>query len=122
MQNKSAIAKFVRFWLEDFYHHCSRLGGETWETMKTLLEFEADRRAISIMVNSFSTPLNDPSKREERAKLFASFGTLYPNAIDKFAQVGDMTQLGAVLEDYRIYSQLWQRAHNEGKECELICI
>lgn len=84
--------------------------------MKDLLEFEADRRAISIMINSFATPLNDPLRRQERASMFASFGTLYPSAIEKFSQVGDMSQLGAVLEDYKPFHLLWQRAHNEGKE------
>eukprot|EP00474_Spongospora_subterranea_P000741 CRZ01199.1 hypothetical protein [Spongospora subterranea] len=107
-----------RLWLEDFYAYCSKLGGETWTVMKPLLEFEVDRRAICIMINSFSTPLNDPVRRAERTKLFATFGTLYPSGIDKFAQVGDMSQLGGVLEDYKLFSQLWQKAHNEGKEIE----
>jgi vacuolar-type H+-ATPase subunit C/Vma6 len=47
--------------------------------MKELLEFEADRRAISITINSFGTSLNDPHNREsERKALFCNFGTLYP--------------------------------------------
>lgn len=106
--------------------------------MRDLLEFEADRRAISIMMNSFGTALNDPFRRDERSSLFASFGHLYPEGIEKFStvslqrtlpasvpsplcvvalvcQVGDMSQLGAVLEDYKDYSRLWQRAQNEGK-------
>ena len=41
-----------KLWLEDFYRYTQSLGGETAIIMKELLEFEADRRAISITINS----------------------------------------------------------------------
>lgn len=41
-----------KLWLEDFYRYTQELGGTTAEMMKVLLEFEADRRAISITINS----------------------------------------------------------------------
>jgi len=94
-----------KLWLEDFYTYCTQtLGGETGRVMGELLEFEADRRAISITVNSFKTPLNEPSNRDsERKKLFCSFGTLYPEAtLFSFSKVGDETQLAQALEPYKV--------------------
>lgn len=44
-----------KLWLEDFYAFCMSLGGMTAQVMDELLSFEADRRAISIMINSFDT-------------------------------------------------------------------
>ena len=110
-----------KLWLEDFYAYCQRLGGETAVIMKTLLEFEADRRAISIMINSFNTNLNDPQNRDsERKKLFCSFGQLYPEAtLIRFSQVGDINQLAVALEPYKVYSDLYrQSAEGGGKSLE----
>jgi V-type H+-transporting ATPase subunit d len=107
-----------KLWLEDFYNYTQSLGGETAKVMKELLEYEADRRAISIMINSFSTPLNEPSRRDDRQKLFASFGKLYPEGIAQFPNVGDANSLGAVLENYAEYYDLWERAQREGLEIE----
>ena len=105
-----------KLWLEDFYFYCQRLGGETAVIMKTLLEFEADRRAISIMINSFNTNLNDPSNRDtERKKLFCSFGTLYPEAtLIRFSTVGDINQLAVALEPYKVYSDLYRQSQEGG--------
>ena len=105
-----------KLWLEDFYFYCDKLGGETATIMKTLLEFEADRRAISIMINSFNTNLNDPSNRDtERKKLFCSFGTLYPEAtLIRFSQVGDINQLAVALEPYKVYSDLYRQSSEGG--------
>jgi V-type H+-transporting ATPase subunit d len=107
-----------KLWLEDFYEYTQSLGGETAKVMKELLEYEADRRAIAIMINSFSTPLNEPSRRDDRQKLFASFGKLYPEGIAQFPNVGDTNSLGAVLENYSEYYELWDRAQREGLEIE----
>jgi len=41
-----------KYWLEDFYRYVQELGGTTSEVMMELLEFEADRRAIEITLNS----------------------------------------------------------------------
>jgi len=106
-----------RYWLEDFYQYCKGLGDDTTEIMCELLEYEADKRAISIMMNSFNTPLNDISKQRERQQLFCSFGTLYPEAIEKFATVFDQQALGDVLGVYKKYSVMWTNAtHNAQDE------
>jgi len=69
-----------KYLLEDFYHYSREIGGETWEVMKELLEFEADRRTVNVTVNSFGTPLNEPDRHDyERKMLYPNFGTLYPD-------------------------------------------
>lgn len=114
-------AMLHKLWLEDFYAYCQGLGGETAAIMHELLSFEADRRAISIMINSFNTNLNEPSNRDsERKKLFCNFGRLYPEAtLIKFSQVGDMNSLMAALEPYKHFSDLFRAAQeNTGKTLE----
>eukprot|EP00455_Lapot_gusevi_P000291 TRINITY_DN1013_c0_g1_i4.p1 TRINITY_DN1013_c0_g1~~TRINITY_DN1013_c0_g1_i4.p1 ORF type:complete len:276 (-),score=108.95 TRINITY_DN1013_c0_g1_i4:202-1029(-) len=108
-----------KYWLEDFYRYCQTLGGITWEIMEELLSFEADRRAISITINSFNTELNEPVEREsKRHSLYASFGRLYPEGINAFKKVGDMQSLQAVLDKYEPFRSLYQQAQREGKEFE----
>jgi len=104
-----------KLWLEDFYHYCTvTLGGETGRVMGELLEFEADRRAISITLNSFKTALNEPSNRDsERKKLYCSFGTLYPEAtLFSFSKVGDEAQLAQALEPYKVFADLYRQSQD----------
>ena len=65
-------------YLEDFYQFVNSeadlRGTPTSEVMSEVLEFEADRRAINITLNSFGTELS----KAERKKLYPSFGKLYP--------------------------------------------
>ncbi|KAG5513282.1 hypothetical protein PMAC_001653 [Pneumocystis sp. 'macacae'] len=61
-------------YLEDFYAFCKSLGGTTFELMSNILKFEADRRAINITINSFSTTLT----KEIRKTLYPCIGYLYP--------------------------------------------
>jgi len=109
-----------KLWLEDFYDYCSSLGGETAMAMKELLEFEADRRAIMITMNSFETFLNEPSNRDkERQALYCNFGTLYPDAtLNAFNKVADMQQLGLALQPYAVYRELWKRAQETGRKMD----
>eukprot|EP01084_Bolivina_argentea_P179808 310683_1 len=127
----------LRYWLEDFYTFCIALGGTTGEMMGELLEYEADKRAIQIMINSFNTPLNEMAKKRERQQLFCSFGKLYPEGISRFEDVTDQQQLGDVLSNYKAYDNMWKTAQNiatdaddvadalqmelEKKEVELCC-
>jgi len=101
-----------KLWMEDFYVYTQSLGGVTAEIMKDLLEFEADRRAISIVINSFGTTLNDVSNREsERKALFCNFGTLYPETtMVQFSKVGDMQQLAAALAPYPTFRGIFDEA------------
>jgi len=103
-----------KYYLEDFYQFCMDLGGETATEMKDLLKARADTIAINITLNSFGTPLNDPNLRmTERKPLYPSIGFLYPEGTDKLAQVGDETELAAVLRTYPVYRQIFD-SHQRG--------
>lgn len=105
-----------KLWLEDFYRFTQSLGGETALYMKELLEFEADRRAIAITINSFGTQLNDPQAREsDRRPLYCNFGKLYPEGIESFSKVGDLQSLSEALAPYDTYRRLWAKAQSDGK-------
>ncbi|KAH8073896.1 proton-exporting ATPase [Aureococcus anophagefferens] len=53
----------MKLYLEDFYYFCCSVGGDTAEIMGEILKARADQRAINITLNSFGTPLNEPSMR-----------------------------------------------------------
>ncbi len=65
-------------YLQDFYNfvntHPDISGTPTAEVMSEILEFEADRRAINITLNSFGTELS----KTDRKKLYPDLGKLYP--------------------------------------------
>eukprot|EP00899_Mesostigma_viride_P005277 jgi/Mesvir1/14750/Mv05393-RA.1 len=92
-------------YLDDFNSFCKRMGGATAEIMSDLLAFEADRRAVSITINSLSTELT----RDDRRKLFSSFGLLYPHGHEELAMCDDQDQVRAVMEKYPPYQALFSR-------------
>uniref|UniRef100_A0AAZ3PNB4 V-type proton ATPase subunit n=1 Tax=Oncorhynchus tshawytscha TaxID=74940 RepID=A0AAZ3PNB4_ONCTS len=85
-------------YLEAFYKFCSTLGGTTGDTMCPILEFEADRRAFIITINSFGTELS----KEDRAKLFPHCGKLYPEGLAQLARADDYEQVKAVADYYPV--------------------
>jgi len=93
-------------YLEDFYKFCQELGGETAIIMTDILQFEADRRAINITINSFGTDLT----KEGRAELFPSFGLLYPEGTAKLAKAEDAEQVRVAMDPYAHYRQLFSEA------------
>jgi len=78
-----------RAYLRDFYDFCHYQGGTTEEIMKEILDFEADRRSITITINSFGTEL----QQDDRAKLFPDFGILYPAGTARLAKAVDKDQV-----------------------------
>jgi len=90
-------------YLEDFYKFCENMGGETAEVMTEILRFEADRRAINITINSFGTELS----KDDRQKLYPSFGLLVPEGINKLAKADDIDQVRAAIEFYGPYRSLF---------------
>jgi len=73
-------------YLEDFHRFCTeQLGGITGAVMHTLLQFEADRRAINITLNSFGTELN----KDTRERLYPRLGLLYPEGTAKLAMADE---------------------------------
>lgn len=72
-------------YLEDFYSFCSTLPEPTSELMHDILDFEADRRAINITLNSLNTDLT----LADRRKLYPTIGKLYPSGTYALSQAED---------------------------------
>lgn len=92
-------------YLEDFKAFCDQVGGATAELMGTALAFEADRRAVTITINSLGTEL----AKDERKKLFCSFGELHPHGQNELAQCDDYDQVKAVVEKYPGVGDIFKR-------------
>jgi len=106
--------QLIKLWLEDFYAYTQNLGGETARVMKELLEFEADRRAIDITINSLRTKLNDDMNRHTRQDLYCSFGKLYPNGtLKEFPKIKVITELGDKLKPYKVYYEMWKSSETD---------
>lgn len=93
-------------YLKDFHGFCMKLGGATAELMGELLQFEADRSAINITLNSFGTQL----KLDERERLLPDVGTLYPEGIAKLSRAEDAGSVASALEPYTVFRGLFQSA------------
>jgi V-type H+-transporting ATPase subunit d len=87
--------KLYKEYLTHFMSFCKELGGTTAEVMTDLLEFEADRRAINIAVNSIS--YHDIATVDKQ-KLNPDFGTLYPEGFLKLAEAKDENEIYSYLE------------------------
>eukprot|EP00605_Chrysophyceae_sp_TOSAG23-4_P000034 GSChrysophyteH1.ASY1.ANO1.35.1 assembled CDS len=100
----------LKFYLEDFYSFCENLGGDTAVQMCHLLRSKADKHSISITLNSFGTPLNDPTMREtDRKKLYPSVGNLYPHAVDLLSKVDDDTKLVDTISVFPMYKNMFDK-------------
>ena len=93
-------------YLEDFYNFVNNdpemAGTPTAEVMNEILEFEADRRAINITLNSFGTELS----KADRKKLYPSFGRLYPEGSYMLSRADDIEGVRLAVEgvsDYKGY-------------------
>jgi V-type H+-transporting ATPase subunit d len=103
-------------YLEDFDRFCTEeLGGITGDVMHTLLGFEADRRVISITLNSFETEL----QKDDRTSLYPSLGILYPEGSEALANATEKDQVVKVVNDYaKEYSKLIQAISSEDASYE----
>lgn len=93
-------------YLEDFHNfvntHPDFKGTPTQEVMSELLQFEADRRAINITLNSFGTELS----KQERRKLYPEFGKLYPEGSLMLSRADDLEGVSlavSVNADYKAF-------------------
>jgi len=93
-------------YLKDFYDYCQTLGGATAEVMGDILQFEADRRAINITINSFGTNL----RKEEREKLYPKFGLLYAEGTEKLMKADKVEQVRDIVDAYPAYSRLFEES------------
>lgn len=62
------------------------------------LQFEADRRAFIITLNSFGTELTN----EDRKKLYPQCGKLYPDGLAALARADDPENVKQVAEFYTV--------------------
>ncbi|KAJ6246393.1 vacuolar atp synthase subunit ac39 [Anaeramoeba flamelloides] len=99
-------------YLEDFYKYCEKIGGTTFEVMSELLKFEADRRTITITVNSFGTEL----RKDDKLKLFPTIGYLYPDGNNALAKAEDEDGVRAALENYNQYNKLFEETELDGEK------
>lgn len=85
-------------YLEDFHTFVNSdpdmANTPTSEVMSELLEFEADRRAINITINSFGTELS----KNDRKRLYPSFGRLYPEGTLMLSRADDMEGVRMAVE------------------------
>lgn len=84
--------------MEDFYAFCKSLDSTTAEVMETILQFEADRRAFIITINSFGTELT----MDDREKLYPTCGKLYPDGLTRLARCEDYDQVKTVADCYPV--------------------
>ena len=100
---KLPLKLFFQNYIEVFYKLCEDIGGETADTMCPLLEFEADRRAFLITINSFGTELT----KDDREKLYPNCGKLYPEGLSMLSKCTDFEQVRQVADMYGSYRPLF---------------
>eukprot|EP00887_Chlorella_sp_A99_P000552 scaffold17.g552.t1 len=92
-------------YLDDFARFVASLGGSTKEVVGELLAFEADRRALNITLNSIGTELT----RDDRRKLYANFGLLFPHGQAELAVADDFDAIRAAMEKCPPYASIFGR-------------
>lgn len=96
-------------YLEDFHQFCTTepglAGTPTSELMSEILSFEADRRAINITLNSFGTELS----KQDRKKLYPSFGKLYPEGTFMLSRADDVDSVRAAVEGVSEYKAFFEQ-------------
>ena len=102
-------------YLEDFYNFVNNdpemAFTPTGEIMSEILEFEADRRAINITINSFGTELT----KEQRRKLYPEFGKLYPEGMLMLSRAEDLEGVGLAVSGVGDYKRLFDEVgFNQG--------
>ena len=97
-------------YLEDFHRfateHPELKGTTTAEVMSEVLEFEADRRAINITLNSFGTELS----KADRKKLYPEFGRLYPEGTLMLSRADDVEGVGLAVSGISDYKSFFDTA------------
>ena len=82
-----------------------------------LLQFEADRRAFTITVNSFGTDLSGA----DRSELYPSCGKLYPEGLQLLAKAEDPEQVKAVAECYPVSLTFFVLFRLHYQSCCIVC-
>ncbi len=98
----------MQAYLENFYQFCMSLDSTTANVMQTILQFEADRRAFIITINSFGTELT----MDDREKLYPTCGKLYPDGLARLARCEDYEQVKAVADCYPVRMAILHPQYN----------
>ncbi|SJK85995.1 V-type H+-transporting ATPase subunit AC39 [Babesia microti strain RI] len=103
-----------RYWIEDFYAFCDKLGGTTAEVMGHLLKTEADFRTILLTFNSVSLNHNNMVNQvfKDRNKLYASIGYLYPQGIERMRKAWNETSFHEAIAPYAEYARLYEQCRH----------
>uniref|UniRef100_A0AAQ4PG40 V-type proton ATPase subunit n=1 Tax=Gasterosteus aculeatus aculeatus TaxID=481459 RepID=A0AAQ4PG40_GASAC len=96
--------KLFKAYLESFHSFCKNIGGATKDIMCPILEFEADRRAFIITVNSFGTDLSNA----ERSALYPACGRLHPEGLCLLGAAQDAAQVKDVADRYPAYKIIFE--------------
>ncbi|KAM3604803.1 uncharacterized protein V6R79_016354 [Siganus canaliculatus] len=96
--------KLYKAYLDSFHAFCTSIGGATKDVMCPVLEFEADRRAFIITVNSFGTELSGA----DRSELYPTCGHLHPQGLLLLTQAEDHEQVKAVADCYPEYKRIFE--------------
>lgn len=97
VQIEKMHCRLQKNYLEAFYNFCRDLGGETWDVMSTILEFEADRFVITITRNTYG--MKGELHEDERKRLYPAFGQL-ADIHDELARVDNDDTLKEKLRNY----------------------
>jgi len=113
-QNAEIIRLMLyRQYFDSFYEFCTKLGGETATQMKEILEFEADRRAIIITLNSLRAPI----LVDDKETLYPRIGKLYPEATRQLVRAQNESDVARILDSYETYRTLLSQT-TESKSIE----
>ena len=74
-------------------------------------QFEADRRAFIITINSFGTALN----RDDRVKLYPTIGKLHPDGLVKLSKASDYEEVRQVADAYKVGAERLTHLHMYGR-------
>lgn len=86
--------RLYKAYLQDFYQFAKTLPNPSDEILSRLLEFEGDRRAINISINSIGTSLS----KDDRLSLLPEFGSLFPTATELLVRAEDVDQVKFAVE------------------------
>ncbi|KAL5260622.1 hypothetical protein ACHWQZ_G010691 [Mnemiopsis leidyi] len=95
--------KLYKSYLEDFYAFCKKLGGTTADVMCPILAFEADRRAITITINSLRTDL----LKDDIENLYPKCGILFPEGLKYLKNAEDREEVRRICERFGPYKDLY---------------
>ena len=78
-------------------------------------QFEADRRAFIITINSFGTALN----RDDRVKLYPTIGKLHPDGLIMLSKASDYDEVRQVADNYKVQYTLYGRKYADTLACTI---